>query len=662
MSYSSRCCFLFIVLVPVLLLSCTDKKTEEAIQLEKALIFAGDNRVELEKVLYHYNQCVADSLKYKAAHFLIRNMPDYYSYYSPENDSIKDLYQAVAQKKMSEDVAIEVAQKKFVPFLERNQKVIYDSHVITASYLIRNIDHAFGMWEKQPWGKYIKFEDFCEYILPYRVAFEPLSEWRETYAEAAEQILDSLFIGSDVLQAYKLINENIIMKLDWFFTIRTSSVGLFDMSAEYMWNNRIGNCWNRTYFTTYLLRSIGIPCGVDYLKQAPKSATNHCWSFIVDTTGLTCDFEGGDHRMPIRDRFVTFYELKGKIYRKMFASQKLQLEEVNQEKGIPFSLSDKHEKDVSGEYFPNERIAVRCENIPKRTNIAYLCLFNNSEWIPVDWAEIKDDTARFEHMDWRNIVYLVGYYKEGRIIPAAPPILTTEMAKHTISARPNMQKKNKMRLERKYTEAPIIIFLRDLLLDGRFQGSNSPDFKNTIDMHVITQRPPGSYLTVKLDTVYKFRYVRFLARDGIRSDISEVEFYSPSDSVNPLKGIPMGNPPVDGDNSHRMEMAFDGDPLTCYASANLNNAWVGLDFGKKTEINKIRFAPRGDDNSVREGDEYELKYLSMDGWVSLGRQTARTYFLEFSGGPDKALYLLSNLTRGREERPFTYENDTQVWW
>ena len=27
--------------------------------------------------------------------------------------------------------------------------------------------------------------------------------------------------------------------------------------------------------------------------------------------------------MPIRDRFVTFYELKGKIYRKMFASQKL---------------------------------------------------------------------------------------------------------------------------------------------------------------------------------------------------------------------------------------------------------------------------------------------------------------------------------------------------
>lgn len=631
-------------------------------QLEYALVFANDNRSELEKVLEYYSQNQEDSLKYKAACFLIRNMPNYYSYHSPESDSIRELFQAVVHKQMTEDEALDAARIRFLPLSEQNRKIIYDSHVITASYLIQNIEYAFEMWRSQPWGKYVKFDDFCEYILPYRVAFEPLSDWRDRYSKAAMHVLDSLFTGSDVLQAYKLINDNIIMKQGWHFTIRTSSVGLSDLSAEYMWDNRIGNCWNRTYFTTYLLRSIGIPCGIDYLKQAPKNFTNHCWSFIVDTTGLSCDFEGGDYRIPIRDRFVTFYELKGKIYRKTFSAQELRLREVNLEKDIPESLSDKYEKEVSSEYFPNERITVRCENIPQGTNIAYLCLFDNSQWIPVDWTEIKNDTARFEHMDWRNIVYLVGYYKKGRIIPAAPPMLTTEMAKHAISARPNMQRKNKMRLERKYTEAPIIVFLRDLLLDGRFQGSNSPDFRNAVDMHVITQRPPGSYLTVKLDTIYKFRYVRFLARDGIRSDISEVEFYSRSDSIIPLKGTAMGNPPVDGDNNHRMEMAFDGDPLTCYASANLNNAWVGLDLGEKIEINKIRFAPRGDDNSVREGDEYELKYFSMNGWVSLGKQVAKTYFLKFEGGPDKALYLLSDLTRGREERPFTYENGNQVWW
>lgn len=34
-----------------------------------------------------------------------------------------------------------------------------------------------------------------------------------------------------------------------------------------------------------------------------------------------------------------------------------------------------------------------------------------------------------------------------------------------------------------------------------------------------------------------------------------------------------------------------------------------------------------------------------------GKTNCANIFLEFSGGPDKALYLLSNLTRGREERP-----------
>ena len=53
---------------------------------------------------------------------------------------------------------------------------------------------------------------------------------------------------------------------------------------------------------------------------------------------------------------------------------------------------------------------------------------------------------------------------------------------------------------------------------------------------------------------------------------------------------------------------------------------LAFDFGEKTEINKIRFAPRGDDNSVREGDEYELKYLSMDGWVSLGKTNCANIF------------------------------------
>jgi hypothetical protein len=66
----------------VLFLSC--KRTD----LECALQLAGENRQELEKVLGHYSQNPADSLKLKAAIFLIENMPGHYSY----EDNYRDVF------------------------------------------------------------------------------------------------------------------------------------------------------------------------------------------------------------------------------------------------------------------------------------------------------------------------------------------------------------------------------------------------------------------------------------------------------------------------------------------------------------------------------------------------------------------------------------------
>ena len=46
--------------------------------LEYSLKLAGSNRPELEKVLAHFSASPADSLKYKAAVFLLSNMEDLY--------------------------------------------------------------------------------------------------------------------------------------------------------------------------------------------------------------------------------------------------------------------------------------------------------------------------------------------------------------------------------------------------------------------------------------------------------------------------------------------------------------------------------------------------------------------------------------------------------
>jgi hypothetical protein len=50
-------------------------------EVNSILFMAGDNRLELEKVLKHYSKNPEDSLKLRAAEFLIVNMPGKYSKY-----------------------------------------------------------------------------------------------------------------------------------------------------------------------------------------------------------------------------------------------------------------------------------------------------------------------------------------------------------------------------------------------------------------------------------------------------------------------------------------------------------------------------------------------------------------------------------------------------
>ena len=66
---------IIILISPILLLvlRCVSRPD----RLEYALEFAGKNRTELEKVLEHYKE---DTMKYRAACFLIENMPRWYSY------------------------------------------------------------------------------------------------------------------------------------------------------------------------------------------------------------------------------------------------------------------------------------------------------------------------------------------------------------------------------------------------------------------------------------------------------------------------------------------------------------------------------------------------------------------------------------------------------
>jgi len=201
----------------------------------------------------------------------------------------------------------------------------------------------------------------------------------------------------------------------------------------------------------------------------------------------------------------------------------------------------------------------------------------------------------------------------------------------------------------------------ELLLGGKFQVANKADFSDLLTVYTVNELPEILYNRVNLTLKKPYRYFRFISAPGLGGgQISEIEIYS-TDSVTKLSGKVIGD--LHCDPGWEAKNAFDGDPLTSYQCVWWGKGWVGLDFGKPANIAYFRYLPRNDDNFIKEGEEYELFYWENYQWNSLGKQTGTSkQYLEYTNAPLNALFWLRNLTKGKEERIFTYENGEQVWW
>ena len=147
--------------------------------LEWALRCAGPNRGEMEKVLAHYSRKSEDSLKLRAAEFLIKNMPGHYSLdpaivnafcdqvdsilATPLDTSLLELAKTNLKEADDQDwagfkvKAMEAVSKRFPVKPSSSQS---DIRILKADYLIRNIENAFETWANAPWAAHLTFDDF----------------------------------------------------------------------------------------------------------------------------------------------------------------------------------------------------------------------------------------------------------------------------------------------------------------------------------------------------------------------------------------------------------------------------------------------------------------------------------------------------------------------
>lgn len=624
------------------LLSCSSSEKE---QLETALAFADTNRAELEKVLEYYKN---DSLKLKAAIYLIENMPLYYTYKGSDLDS---LHIALEQYAVSDSYDKHLEYLKRFPY--RNLFKEYDAKVITSEYLIENIEYSFKVWRETPWGKYVSFDNFCEFILPYRIKDEPLTHWKKDFYHRFKPVLDSLYQGTDVVEATSCLS-NYATSLHWKYQNELTGPHL---SAQLLLELQLGDCTSIADFGCYMLRSVGIPVGIDAYLWSPVSHVAHVWNVVLDTTGYTIPFNFGARKLK---RGEQFGYRQGKVYRHTYALQKERLDAVLQNKKFGIALANICLKDVSSLYFPSNEITVDCELIKdrKEEHSVWVAIFNRRGWFPIGEGRYKEGKAIFNDIE-EGLIYMTLYAQDGRLKEASFPFKIDKESGCLLYYRPKADS-CQMSVTRKWPLQGGIRSYIQRMAYGRFEGANRKDFSDAKVMLQLKNYPRKMFNEVKIKDSSKYRYVRYISADWFPGDIAEVAWYADTLGQTKLQGELMSTLPYKGSRAVSGRSAMDGDPLTFFTSSE-KPGWVGLDLNTPKQVGSIRYTPRNDDNFVRVGDKYELFYFSADGWKSLGVKVAEEPKLIYNNVPSHALYWLRDLTRGNEEQVFTYYDNKQIF-
>ena len=621
------------------------------------LELVGSNHLELEKVLKHYEN---DNEKLQAAQFLISNMVFHSFPQSAELDEYYRLRDSIS-KLNRKDQRVTYTQDSLFRLLVlpsmHNAKRVSDITYLNAGYLIRHIDRAFEAWQS-PWAKHLTFDEFCEYLLPYRVGREKPVDSYEAFRDSAyvmvKEILDSCSytredLQSIVLDIYKKYKINARYSIHY--------PGGHD--PRDLITMKRGMCREYAELAVHLFRSLGVPITIDMVPQWANRSMGHEWNVFLTEKDSVLDYSFSAAGDSIGMHLKRRTEKYSKVFRVTYSACPDSPAMQRGKESVPRFFSTPFLKDVTDLYMKDcMDVTVSLTGFPfSRPKFAYLCTFDNQKWVPVQWAKTGWFNATFKKMG-RDVAYLPVYCEEGYMRPAGEAFILTKEGEEK-ELKPDTTKRQSVTLTRKYTDGELIWRYGRWMQQSRFQVANKKDFSDSINIHTIVDTPPVRFNTVPVALDHSYRYFRFISTEESRgSDIAELAVYDKNGEQ--LTGDIIGYGHTS--RGYEVENVFDNNVLTFFRCSLGEAGWAGYDFGKPVDIGSFRYLPRNDDNFIREGELYEFFYWDA-GWISLGRQVGTTtHELIYDNAPLNALFLLRNLTKGKEERIFTYEDGKQVWW
>lgn len=349
----------FILVIELCILSCNKATTSK---LEKALQFSGNNRSQLEEVLNHFARNPADSLKLKAAIFLIENMPGHYS-----TDSLSEIYGSI--------------------------QPLEDIRIITSSFLITHIESVFRLKANAPWLKDLDSEIFFEYLLPYRTGQESME-----YLESS--------VGRPDLSDYSIYNYNDSRHSINALFIFLRAQFLREQSAitgDNLKQNTPLRVKNQNRFLLTRMRNLGIPMATDFNPLYPSTYSVSCVDACL--------------KPYLSESLKKQHNCK--IYRETYSSNPVP--SAGCKEYIPPFFRNPFLKDVTDLYLHTSDIRL---NIADTLSIqyAYLAGWNGKEWQAVAYSQVKNHKCHFTRLG-KNTVYLPVYFPQEQISSLSDPFI-----------------------------------------------------------------------------------------------------------------------------------------------------------------------------------------------------------------------------------------------
>lgn len=402
--------------------------------VRETLKLAGVHSPQLLMALEPYYQ-TKDSIKRKAIYRLIANMKANYSVRYHVQDTMGHRYyfnpmhypDYAHLKHHWDSIERQVGNLMYEP-----DTFQLDYETLSGKFLIGNLEKAFKSWKTNPWSVHYSFKQFWLYILPYRCANEQVEPFRDFFQKRYGTAIDSLQTTHPLLVARKL-NELINRQID-FKDCFNKAMNI--QSIDSLDKHHFGNFYDIAVYKVKALRSFGIAAALDYTPFLADTNFGCAWATAFDSHGSEYYLFP---RTTVRHLFRR--GRMAKTYRRTFEMMHNSLRAIKKTATTtPAYLGHWDYLDISN------RLEAGAVSFSVDTEIkyAYLAVFNDGEWHPVDWA-LPDSNARvqFDNMGI-GIIYLPLQMKKGKLYRLGPPFVFDESRKprflipdfnHTIAAK-----------------------------------------------------------------------------------------------------------------------------------------------------------------------------------------------------------------------------------